>query len=137
MPSTEVTGKRPTTFSVWHRAKLPKWCCWADADCLEVRHGHVVAFCEIIQVNHKDFLEAGKWITQDPWLRCWYPQYDNRYPLWDTKRVILNYFIGMTKLRVFVIYHTPDMRRIRVIDYRKKRILEFDEQSFADWLMML
>ncbi|MFW6125500.1 MAG: hypothetical protein ACOC58_00180 [Chloroflexota bacterium] len=43
----------------------------------------------------------------------------------------------MTKLRVFVIYHTPDMRRIRVIDYRKKRILEFDEQSFADWLMML
>jgi len=32
MPIKEITGERPSTFSKWHRAKLPKWCLMTDGD---------------------------------------------------------------------------------------------------------
>lgn len=134
MPRWEVTGKRPTVFSEWHRAKLPDRCALADADWFEVREGRVVAILETIQIKPEHFAEAGKWILTDPWLKSWYPKYDDRYPLWETKKVVMNYLIGVTQKPFFIIYHTPDMARVRVIDFRKKTLTEYNEEGFATWL---
>jgi hypothetical protein len=133
----ELTGKRPEVFSVWHRQKLPHWCRLADGDWFEVRHNQVVAVVETIMVKPGDFPQAGQWVRDDPWQKCWYPRYDRRYALWETKKVVLNWLLGVTRVRVFIIYHTPDMSRIRVIDYRKKKVWEFNERQFADFLQML
>lgn len=134
MPRWEVTGNRPSDFSNWHRHKLPDRCALADSDWFEVREGKVVAILETIQVKPEHFMGAGLWITNDPWLKSWYPRYDSRYPLWETKKVVLDYLIGTTRVPVFIIYHTPAMTQVRLIDYRAKKILDFDGDDFAVWL---
>ncbi|MBA7670628.1 hypothetical protein ES703_78774 [subsurface metagenome] len=106
----------------------------ADVDWCEVREGRAVAWLETIQIKPEHIKEAGNWITSDPWLKCWYPKYDPRYPLWETKKVVMNYLIGVTKLPFYVVYHTPTMSRVRVIDYRGKKLKDFDEEGFAVWL---
>ena len=134
MPLKELTGKRPATFSDWHRKKLPARCWLADADWFEVREYGVVAIEETIQINHDNFDEAGKWIYTDPWLHNWYPKYDERYSLWETKKVVLNFLLGSTNKPIFIIYHTPDMSRVKVIDFRRKTMTEYDEEGFLTWL---
>ena len=134
MPRDEVTGRRPSNFSEWHRRKLPDRCALADVDWCEVREGSVVAILETIQVKPEHIKKAGDWILTDPWLKCWYPKYDERYPLWETKRVIINFLISTTRKPFFIIYHTPDMSKVRVIDYRKKTLTDYDEDDFATWL---
>lgn len=137
MPLGELTNNRPSIFSSWHRPpNLPVRCALADADWFEVREGRVVAIEETIQVKEQNFDDAGKWIITDPWLKSWYPKYDARYPLWETKRVVLNYLIGSTRLPFFIIYHTPDMSQVRLIDYRRKEIKDFTGKQFGDWLTM-
>lgn len=133
MPRWEVTGKRPTVFSEWHRKKLPDRCHLADADWFFVREVGVVAIAETIQITG-NFEKAGTWIYSDPWLKSWYPKYDPRYPIWETKKVVMNYLIGVTKLPFFIIYHTPDMSRVRVVDFRRKILTEYNEDDFLTWL---
>lgn len=134
MPTEEITGNRPTVFSVWHRKKLPPRCRLADADWFEVRECGVVAICETIQIKEENFDGAGEWIFTDPWLHNWYPIYDKRYPLWETKAIVLKFLVGTTKKPIFIIYHTPDMKKVRVIDFRKKTLTDYTEEKFAFWL---
>jgi hypothetical protein len=134
MPLGEVTGERPSNFSAWHRKTLPPRCAMADVDWCEVREGRVVAWIETIQVKPEHIEKAGDWIITDPWLKCWYPKYDKRYPLWETKKVVINYLIGVSKLPFYIVYHTPTMSRVRVIDYRRKRVKDFNEEGFTVWL---
>lgn len=136
-PSDEITNQRPSDFSIWHRKALPKRCRLADGDFFEVRENKVVAIEETIMI-HSDKLDGvGSWILTDPWLKNWYPTNDKRYPLWETKKVVLNYLIGVTRLPFFIIYHTPGVKLARVIDYRKKKIMDFTDKELADWLQML
>jgi hypothetical protein len=134
MPLRELTGKRPTTFSTWHRTKLPARCRLADADWFEVREYGVVAIEETIQIDPDKFDEAGIWIYTDPWLHNWYPPNDERYPIWETKKVVLNFLLGSTQKQIFIIYHTPDMSRVKVIDFRRKTLTEYNEDDFLTWL---
>ncbi|MDD5338154.1 MAG: hypothetical protein PHG35_01915 [Dehalococcoidales bacterium] len=134
MAQNELTHKRPTIFSAWHRT-LPKRCCFADVDFAEVREGRVVCFIETIQVKDIEALNrAGEWIKSDPWLHCWYPIYDPHYPLWETKKVVMNYIIGKTDKPFYIIYHLPDMSKVKVVDYRKKTAQEYTRDDFATWL---
>lgn len=137
MPREEITGERPTNFSRWHRQTLPPWCCLADVDWAEVRAGQVVAFLETIELAPEGIDGAGEWIKSDPWLKCWYPKYDRRYPLWETKKVVFNYLLSVSRKAFYVVYHTPNMSQVKVVDYRKKTLYQFDGKGFADWLQML
>lgn len=94
----------------------------------------MVAIVETIQIKTENFNNAGDWIYDDPWLHSWYPSYDDRYPLWETKRVVMNFLLGCTRKPIFVIYHTPDMARVKVIDLRKKTLTEYSEDNFLTWL---
>lgn len=80
MPRDEVTGRHPSNFSEWHRRKLPDRCALADDDWCEIREGSVVAILEAIQVKPEHIEKAGDWILTDPWLKSWYPKYDERQP---------------------------------------------------------
>lgn len=137
MPNDEITGQRPSNFSRWHRLKLPSSCALADVDWAEVRYGHVVAFLETIEISLGDIGQAGEWIKNDPWLHSWYPNYDKRYPLWETKKVIFNYLLAVCKMPLYVIYHTPDMKKAKVVDYRRKTIREYNDKELGDWFQML
>lgn len=134
MPLDELTSTRPTNFSVWHRNKLPPRCRLADADWFEVRESGVVAIVETIQLKKEKFDSAGEWIYTDPWLRNWYPTYDSQYPLWETKATVLKFLLGTTKKPIYIVYHTPDMAKVRVIDFRKKTLVDYSEEEFITWL---
>ncbi len=49
----EVTGKRPSGLSRWHRDALPWWAFCCDLDLVEVRDGQIVAVAEHGEVEGK------------------------------------------------------------------------------------
>ncbi len=137
MAQDELTNNRPSNYSTWHRNKLPLWCCQADADWYEVRQSNVVAIVETMQIKPDNFELAGEWLKTDPWLKKNYADDDLRYPPWKTKRVVLNFHIGASRKPIYIVYHTPDMSRVRVINYRTKAIKEFNEKQYQEWLQSI
>lgn len=134
MPLREITARRPTNFSWWHR-RLPAWCCQADIDVVEVRNGRVVAFLETIEIAKENFKSAGEWIRDDPWLHSLHPK--EEYALWDTKKVVLNFLVGTTRVPIYIIYHTPDMSQMHILNFRTKQFLVYSEEDFSAWIQLL
>lgn len=145
MPYEELTGQRPTDFSKWHRKRLPSFCALADGDWWEIRYSKVVAFLETIRVGDAQLMAAGDWFGQDPWLKNWYSKEDPRYPLWPTKKVMLNFLLDLLQKRkpplpVYIIYHTPaygtdEMPRIsrfKVIEWGTNRSQVLNEAQFIE-----
>lgn len=141
-----MTGQRPVDFSKWHRTRLPAFCALADGDWWEIRYGKVVAFVETIRAQPSALKEAGAWFNEDPWLKNWYPKGDPRYPLWPSKKVMLNFVLDLLRKRkpplpVYIVYHTPlywqgempHIAQFKVIVWGKGQPQLFNEAQFIEF----
>lgn len=99
----EITGNRPSNYSVWHRKKLPEWCKMVNGDFFEQRlieEKYVtVALVETIQIRNLDsVLEF--------------------YPIWSSKKVLLAEVEEKMWIPAFVVWHNPECTQFQV--YRPK-----------------
>lgn len=92
-PPEEITYKRPTNYSTWHRQALPRECYMTDGDWFEQRlkDGKLisVAYIETIQI---DIVEEA----------------DKRYPLWPSKKSLSLEIAEKMSIPVYTVWHNPD-----------------------------
>lgn len=101
-PLKELTGRRPTNYSQWHRPPtLPPSCLLADTDWFEMRqvNGVVrpVACIETMQIGALFIRNA-----------------QQEYPLWDTKRHLLIAIAVYMNIPVYIVRHTSDCKLFSV-----------------------
>lgn len=127
-PQSEITNKRPTNYSKWHRANLPDWCYQTDGDWFEQRNTPAglatVACIETIEVPPLFIHEAR-----------------NHYELWPSKRALLHDISQRMDIPCFVIRHTPDCKffslsRITISGEETEAIV-LDEQQYKKFLVSL
>ena len=96
-PQRELTGKRPTNYSAWHRAKLPEWCYHTDGDWFEQRlvNGKLVAvaYIETIEVQPLFINNAQR-----------------EYKLWPSKKALIADIYNRIDLPCFIVRHTADCK---------------------------
>lgn len=127
-PQQELTGKRPSNYSAWHRAKLPNWCYHTDGDWFEQRlvNGKLaaVACIETIEVPPLFIHDA-----------------QDHYKLWPSKRALLHDISQGMHIPCFVVRHTPACRvfslsRITPSGEETEAIV-LDEQRYKKFLVSL
>lgn len=96
-PQKEITGKRPSNYSTWHRAKLPKWCYHTDGDWFEQRlvNGKLmtVAYIETIEVPPLFINNA-----------------QHKYDLWPSKKALMADIYNRMKIPCFIVRHTANCK---------------------------
>ena len=98
MPQKEVTGKRPTNYSQWHRyPTLPKRCLLADSDWFEMRDKDG----KVLPVACIETMEIGALFIKTA---------QQEYPLWPTKKALLRVINERMDIPVFVVRHTSDCK---------------------------
>ena len=94
MPQEEVTEKRPTNYSRWHRAKLPGWCFMTDGDWFEQRKIggklRAVAYIETIEVKSPSVVEAQIY-----------------FRVWFSKKALLEDIHERMGIPSFIVWHNP------------------------------
>ena len=127
-PQREITNKRPTNYSKWHRAKLPEWCYLTDGDWFEQRLVNdklaAVACFETIEVPPLFIHDA-----------------QEHYELWPSKRALLHDISQGMQIPCFVVRHTPDCKLFSLSritpsgEETEAKVL--DEQKYAAFLCSL
>ena len=116
-------------YSRWHRPpNLPPWCLLADSDWFEMRDING----ECVPVACIETMEIGALFLRTA---------QNEYPLWDTKRNLLQAIIKLTDLPVYIVRHPSDMKLISVARLRPdgEECLQkiMDEDEYKEFLMGL
>lgn len=129
MPQKEVTGKRPTNYSKWHRyPNLPKWCRLADSDWFEIREKDN----RLLPVACIETMEIGALFIKIA---------QQEYPLWETKQALLSAINQRMGIPVFVVRHTSDCKlfalsRITQSGAETPQTV-LDEQGYKNFLINL
>lgn len=117
-PLEEITGKRPTNYSRWHRKALPDWCKVTDGDWFEqrVKEGvfRSVAYIETIQVPTVDNADAN-------------------YPPWASKKSLCLEIEEKMGIPAYVVWHNADCMDfmvLRITETTPKRMNEEEYKQF-------
>jgi len=121
-PLEEITGKRPTNYSVWHRKALPDWCKVTDGDWFEQRSKmgvfKSVAYIETIQVPKVD-------------------NADKNYPPWSSKKSLCIEIEEKMGIPAYVIWHNAectDFLVLRITETKPKRMSDKEYIEFIKGL---
>lgn len=127
-PQKEVTDKRPTNYSQWHRANLPEWCYHTDGDWFEQR----LVSGELIPVAYIETIQIPPLFIQ---------QAQQEYPLWPSKEALLKSIYNHMDLPCFVVRHTADCKSFCVSrinsNGQETESLIMTEEQYKNWLMAL
>jgi len=127
-PPREITGKRPTNYSRWHRAKLPENCYMTDGDWFEQRlvNGEMftIAFIETIQIPPQFVQQA-----------------QQTFYLWSSKEALMKSINSQVDFPCFVVRHTADCKifcvsQINSNGQETEAIIMFEEE-YKQWLVSL
>jgi len=89
-PQEEITERRPTNYSRWHREALPEWCYMTDGDWFEQR----VIEGELKAVAYIETIEIEK------------PGEGNKsHPLWKSKRALCLEIERKMGIPAYVVWH--------------------------------
>ncbi|GAI34031.1 unnamed protein product [marine sediment metagenome] len=101
-PQNEITKRRPSHYSEWHRyPNLPKWCFLVDGDWFEMR----VRDGQLVPVACFETLEvSGLFIYNS----------QREYPLWQAKIALYLHIKQKMGIPVFIVRHTPDCKLFSV-----------------------
>lgn len=117
MPQEEITDKRPTNYSKWHR-KLPEWCYLTDGDWFEQRKKNgvfkSVAYVETVQVKEVENANIN-------------------YPLWSSKMSLCKEIKAKANLPVFIVWHNAECTDFLVLklgEITPKRMNEVEYKEF-------
>lgn len=93
-PQKELTSKRPSSYSQWHRRNLPNWCYVTDGDWFEQRNmnGHLVT------VAYIETMEILPLFVTNP---------QEEYPLWASKKALIQEISERMRIPCFVVRHKP------------------------------
>lgn len=126
-PQKELTNKRPTNYSNWHRAVLPRWCYYTDGDSFEQRmdNGNLitVAYIETIQVPPL-FIDSAQ---------C-------EYPLWPSKKALMMDISEGMKIPCFVVRHKPSCDLFFVARFLNGEEIEeqlMNQQQYTEFICNL
>ena len=121
-PLQEITGRRPTNYSAWHRRALPEWCKMTDGDWFEQRwrdgEFKSVAYIETIQVSIID--KANEY-----------------YPLWSSKRSLCLEIENKMKIPAYVVWHNPECTDFLVLRITKDKPMRMDEETYIQFIKNL
>ena len=127
-PQRELTSKRPTNYSSWHRTKLPEWCYQTDGDWFEQRKVDgklvVVAYIETIEV-----------------LPLFINNAQREYSLWPSKRALIVDIYNRMRVSCFIVRHTADCKtfcvsRVTLTGDETEAIL-MNETEYITWMQNL
>jgi len=127
-PQRELTSKRPTNYSAWHRANLPDWCYNTDGDWFEQR----VVSSELLPVAYIETIEVPPLFIQ---------RAQQEYPLWPSKKSLIQAIYNHMELPCFVVRHTSDCKtfcvsRITINGHETEAIIMTEEQ-YKNWVLNL
>lgn len=121
-PQKEITGKRPTDYSKWHRGALPKEYFMTDGDWFEQRIKDEklcsVAYIETIQVS----------IVDDA---------DKNYPVWPSKESLCNEIEEKMGIPAYIVWHNSsctDFLVLRITESNSKRMSQKEYIEFIKTL---
>lgn len=128
-PLQEITGRRPTNYSTWHRRALPEWCKMTDGDWFEQRwrvssrhrvHGEFksVAYIETIQVS---VVEGA----------------NERYPPWPSKQSLCLEIENKMKIPAYVVWHNPECTDFLVLRISEDKPVRMDEEAYIRFIKNL
>lgn len=102
MPQGEITKRRPTNYSAWHRyPNLPKDSFLVDGDWFEMRERDG----RLVPVACFETLEVGGLFIHNA---------QREYPLWDAKIALYTYLTQKLGVPVFIVRHTSDCKLFSV-----------------------
>jgi len=120
-PQEEVTGKRPTAYSLWHRT-LPEECYMTDGDWFEQRvlDGDLksVAYIETIQV---------------PSLR----NADQKYPVWKSKKELSLEIQRKMNIPAYIVWHNEECTRFLVRKISESTAREMNQTEYRRFIKNL
>lgn len=127
-PQSEITNKRPTNYSKWHRANLPDWCYHTDGDWFQQRMNNgrliVVAYIETIQVPPL-FINSAQ----------------SEYPLWPSKKALMIDISEAMQIPCCVVRHTLDCKLFSLSRItpsgEETEATVLDEQQYKKFLVSL
>lgn len=118
-PIEEITDKRPTNYSRWHRKALPKECYMTDGDWFEQRviGGELksVAYIETIQVS--SIAEA-----------------DKDYALWPSKKSLTSEIEERMGIPAYVVWHNPECTDFLVLRITGTEAKRMNGQQYAEFI---
>ena len=121
-PLEEITGKRPSNYSTWHRKALPEWCKMTDGDWFEQRieEGELksVAYIETIQVPKVE--EA-----------------DKAYPLWKSKKSLCLEIKEKMGIPAYIVWHNVDCNDYLVMRIAETTPQRMNEEKYIEFLKNL
>jgi len=129
MPQKEITQRRPTNYSEWHRhPTLPNWCFLVDVDFFEMRRKGD----QIVPVACVETIEVGPLFIHNAQME---------YPLWDAKIALYGYLKQKLTIPVFIVRHTPDCKLFSVARLtesgRETEAKVMSEDEYKDLLLHL
>jgi len=118
-PLEEITGKRPTNYSKWHRPPtLPSWCYMTDGDWFEqrVRNGKLisVAYIETIEIDNPS-------------------EGDKTHPVWKSKKSLLLEIQEKMDIPSYIVWHNAectDFLVLRISETKPKRMNQNEYKAF-------
>ena len=128
-PQQELTNKRPTDYSKWHRPPtLPDWCYHTDGDWFEQRkcEGDLlsVAYIETIRLRPEFSIESAQ----------------RRYELWASKYALMRDIYLRMGIPCFVVRHTPGCVKFSVARFTtdgEKEAVIMNEAAYKDFICQL
>ena len=113
-----MTFKRPTNYSLWHRAKLPSWCFMTDGDFFEQRRIddalQTVAYVETIQVPDVHAAAMGA------------------YPVFPSKDALCAEIQQKMGIPSYIVYHAVDCHEFLVYSYTDRIYKSMTEQEYIN-----
>lgn len=100
-PVKEITNRRPSNYSHWHRNVLPQYCRLTDGDWFEMRKFNNI----LIPVACIETMEIGGLFIKNA---------QDLYPLWETKASLLQAIKDKMNIPVFIVRHTSDCKLFSV-----------------------
>jgi len=127
MPPKEITGKRPTNYSTWHRSNLPEYCYMVDGDWFEMRERDD----QLVPVACFETIEIGG---------LFIPNAQKEYLLWKAKVALYQHIKQKMGIPVFIVRHTPDCKQFsvaRLTDNGETEAIVMSEDEYKDLILNL
>ena len=127
-PQRELTGKRPSNYSAWHRTKLPKWCYHTDGDWFEQR----VANGKLVAVAYIETIEIPPLFINNA---------QREYELWPSKKALVADIYNRMNIPCFIVRHTADctnfcLSRVTPTGAETEAIV-MNEAKYISWILNL
>lgn len=118
-PVREITGKRPTNVSRWHRLFLPEWCYVTDGDWFEQRSPEgelkTVAYIETIQMR-----EPRRGAVS--------------HPVWSAKEALCLEIERKMGIPAYVVWHNPKCDSFVVHRITESTAKKMNHQQYAQFI---